>query len=115
MTLQSDSLRPLTHEEHERILHIREVLWKDYEEEDLCSVRDGTLLDRETWAFLVSLIQNHALKAEIASGFTTPNPFVLCFDAANEPDILMVHPLHLPEELGGSENADTLFRATRAL
>jgi hypothetical protein len=57
---------------------------------------------------LAALVRECALHAEFASGLTTPLPFVLMFDAAHESEVLMLHPIQVPQQLSG-QDPRTLF------
>jgi hypothetical protein len=96
--------------ERARLRELRDRLWQDYENEETCRPTEGATLTEIEWQWLKDLVSRRRLSAEIASGFTTPNPFVLLFDANDETSLFMIHPSHLlPDLLKGAE-ATMLFR-----
>lgn len=104
------TIRSLTPEEQALLIALRDTLWNNFSDEDTCAYIEGSSLSLDDWIWLRELVVSRALYAEIASGFTTPNPYVLCFDSTDEPSLIMIHPLHVPLSLGGSERASELFQ-----
>lgn len=104
------TIRPLTPEEHARLVALRDTLWNNFSDEDACSRIEGSTLSLDDWIWLRELVVTRALYAEIASGLTTPNPYVLCVDSTEEACVMMVHPSHVPLSLEGSERASELFQ-----
>ncbi len=101
--------RELTEDEEKCLYHLREKLWSDFYDDDKTALKPGQVLSLEEWAWLKDLVSVTTVKAEVAQGLTTPNPFALCFDNGSKL-VMMLHPTQLPEELR-EQDALELFRA----
>jgi|SRR3989344_819413 len=89
-------------EERTEILRLQDKLWVDFNDSDKTDMKEGGVLTLEEWEWLKALLSTTALYAEVAQGFTTPHPFVLCIETPpgeGWEQLLMIHPSQLPKAL----------------
>lgn len=106
--------RQLTEEERARLRELRDRLWSNFDDEDKVCLREGATLTSDEWSWLKELLATTILRAEVAQGLSTPNPFVLCLEVPKTrgwEELLMLHPTQLPEAL----SADEVLKSFRAL
>ncbi len=105
-----DFKRHPTPAEQEWLAQLRTRLWHAFEDDEKTQPLQGQKLSLDDWDRLRKLIQDRVLFVEIASGLTTPNPFVLCFDSTDNPAVFMIHPSQIPKEMEDTPDIAQLFK-----